>query len=54
MPRASTTEGPWTLEGGGYGYHIGYLWFIAQWRSGADVTSGFEYRVIDLPRVSNE
>ncbi len=37
-----------------YGYHIGYLWFIAQWRAGADVTSWFEYQEIDLPRVFNE
>jgi len=37
-----------------YGYHIGYLWFIVQWRAGNDVTSWFEYPEIDLPRLSDE
>lgn len=46
------TEG--VLSGVDYGYHIGYLWFIAQWRAGVDFASWFEYRVIDLPLASNE
>jgi len=37
-----------------YVYHIGYLWFVAQWRAGNDLTSWFEYQEIDLPRLSNE
>ena len=49
---AYQTEG--VFSGVDYGYHIGYLWFIAQWRAGADAASWFEYQMIDLPRVSNE
>jgi len=41
-----------TLSGIDYGYHIGYLWFIAQWRAGADVDSWFEHQVVDLPRLA--
>lgn len=37
-----------------YGYHIGYLWFLVQWRTDHDVTSWFEYQEIDLPRLSEE
>ena len=49
---AYQTEG--VFSGIDYGYHIGYLWFIAQWRAGADVVSWFEYQVTDLPRLSEE
>lgn len=47
---AYQTDG--VFSGIDYGYHIGYLWFIAQWRAGADVESWFEYQVIDLPRLT--
>lgn len=49
---AYQTEG--VFSGIDYGYHIGYLWFIVQWRAGANVASWFEHQVIDLPRLSNE
>lgn len=47
---AYQTDG--VFSGIDYGYHIGYLWFIAQWRAGAHVDSWFEYQVIDLPRLT--
>lgn len=51
-PQAYQSDG--VFSGIDYGYHIGYLWFIVQWRAGNDVTSWFEYQEIDLPRVSDE
>ncbi|PRB44310.1 hypothetical protein CQ020_03625 [Arthrobacter sp. MYb23] len=49
---AYQTDGIFT--GIDYGYHIGYLWFVARWRAGSDISSWFEYQVIDLPRLSSE
>lgn len=49
---AYQTDG--VFSGVDYGYHIGYLWFIVQWRDGADMASWFEYQEITLPRVSSE
>ncbi len=51
---ATAYETRGVFSGIDYGYHIGYLWFIAQWRADADVTSWFDYQEIDLPRLSNE
>ena len=39
------------FSGVNYGYHIGYLWFIAEWRAGTSRHSWFKYQVIDLPRL---
>lgn len=47
---AYQTEG--VYSGIDYGYHIGYLWFVAQWRAGAHVNSWFEYQMIVLPRLT--
>ncbi|MET4136710.1 hypothetical protein [Pseudarthrobacter sp. PvP090] len=47
---AYQTEG--VFSGIDYGYHIGYLWFLAQWRAGADIDSWFEDQAVDLPRLS--
>jgi hypothetical protein len=49
---AHQTEG--VLSGIDYGYHIGYVWLLAQWRAGAEVASWFEHQVIDLPRLTEE
>lgn len=49
---AYQTEG--VFSGIDYGYHIGYLWFVARWRAGADVASWFECQEIVLPRVPHE
>lgn len=42
------------LSGIDYGYHIGYVWLLAQWRSDAEVASWWEHIVIDLPRLTEE
>ncbi|MDR6989235.1 hypothetical protein J2Y66_003750 [Paenarthrobacter nitroguajacolicus] len=47
---AYQTDG--AFSGIDYGYHIGYLWFLVQWRDGVDVESWFEHQVIDLPRLT--
>lgn len=49
---AYQTAGEFT--GVDYGYHIGYLNFLVQWREGQDFSSWFEHQSIDLPRFSEE
>ncbi|RBY95761.1 hypothetical protein DQ237_11415 [Blastococcus sp. TF02-8] len=47
---AYTTEG--IFSGVDYGYHIGYVWILAQWRAGTDRSSWFEHPSIDVPLVN--
>lgn len=35
-----------------YGYHVGYVWFTAEWRDGSEQTSWWDYPEIDLPVVN--
>ncbi len=35
-----------------YGYHIGFVWFVAEWREGTNRTSWWEYPEIDMPVVN--
>ena len=40
------------LSGVDYGYHIGYIWFLANWTEGSDRSSWWEHPVIDIPQVN--
>lgn len=37
-----------------YGYHIGYLNFLAHWREGEEFSSWFEHKTCKLPRFAAE
>lgn len=40
------------LTGVDYGYHIGYVWLVGEWRDASDETSWFERPTTDLFRVN--
>jgi hypothetical protein len=48
--QAYQTDG--RFSGVSYGYHIGYVWILADWRDGTDRSSWFEHPQIALPRVN--
>jgi len=40
------------FSGVDYGYHIGYVWFLANWTQGSDRTAWWEHPVIDVPLLN--
>lgn len=40
------------FSGVDYGYHIGYIWFFANWSKESDRTSWWEYPVVEMPLVN--
>lgn len=51
---SSAYQGNGRLTGIDFGYHIGYVWFCAEWREGTDNSSWWEHAVIDLPVVNGD
>lgn len=48
---AYASEG--SLTGADYGYHIGYVWAVGEWREASDRTSWFEHPKIPLSQVND-
>jgi hypothetical protein len=50
--QAYQTDG--RFSGVSYGYHIGYVWILADWRDGTERSSWFEHPQIELPRINED
>lgn len=48
---AYTDQG--AFSGVSYGYHIGYIWMLADWHAGSDRSSWFEHQSINMPLLND-
>ena len=40
------------FSGVSFGYHIGYIWLLADWHAGSDRSSWFEHQSVDMPLLN--